>query len=79
MTSLEYKLLPIIQLIQQEDFAKAREAFVALDVIDSPEHLNQPKETRLLIWALYEFLVLGNDHYATRADILKSFQNIRDK
>jgi len=65
-----------IELIEANKLSEAEKVFSLLAIVDTPDHLAQPTSVRHLIWDLYEFLVVSNEHYMSREEILQSYADI---
>ncbi len=76
-TQLLEQLYIIYSLLSDGNHKQAEQVFKALQIVDSPEHLSLPKNTRHLIWNLHEYLVLGEETNATdKQQIITEFQDL---
>lgn len=59
------QLHTIYTLLTDNKIKEAEEVLIAMQIVDTKDHLILPVRVRHLIWNLYEYLVLGDENNAT--------------
>jgi hypothetical protein len=75
-TQILQQLLIVYTLLKDTKTSEAKNAFLALKIVDTKEHLSFPTNIRHLIWNLHEYLVLDNTRYTDLTEIMDGFADI---
>lgn len=71
------QLYRIYEALKADHFSEAKKLFSAMHITDTSTHLSLPKSTRILIWDLYEYLVIGDTTDVTdKQSIMEKFEHL---